>query len=311
MRVNQIYIVGAGAIGKALAVFLQEAGRKVTLVRGRVDNMAVEETPITVTNQDGLVLKQTIATKTFSQFKRLDGLVLITAKAYANQVLAEKLKKKAGYFSIVLLQNGLNIESAFEDFDHVYRCVLFSGGQMINDNDVSFKRVASSPVGDLKGVNPKLRKIVDQITTPYFDFHPTQTIADYIWEKVIINCAFNSICPLLEADNGIFQRDKDAAHLAKIVIAECVAVAQRSGLVLNQRKIEEDLLLISKYSSGQLVSTYQDIRNNRRTEIESLNLEIVRIASEIGEPELVPTTKLLGDLIRIKSVASMNTVVGK
>ncbi|HCZ36261.1 MAG TPA: ketopantoate reductase, partial [Cytophagales bacterium] len=37
-NLNNIYIIGAGAIGKALAVFLNRAGKNVTLVRGSVND---------------------------------------------------------------------------------------------------------------------------------------------------------------------------------------------------------------------------------------------------------------------------------
>ncbi len=35
---KRIYIIGSGAIGKALAVFLALENKKVTLIRGSIDN---------------------------------------------------------------------------------------------------------------------------------------------------------------------------------------------------------------------------------------------------------------------------------
>ena len=194
---NKIYIVGSGAIGKALAVFLQHENKNVILIRGSVDNKVDEEILITVTNQDNQKFQQKIKTTTLNNLTEINGIVLITAKAFANAELAQKLKTKKGEFSIILLQNGLNIEKPFNDFDNVYRCVLFSTSQIINDNTVSFKMVTDSPVGNMGETNSDLDTIIHQISTPYFGFRSEPDILKVVWEKVIINCAFNSICPLL------------------------------------------------------------------------------------------------------------------
>jgi 2-dehydropantoate 2-reductase len=301
MKTDKIYIVGSGAIGKALAVFLQEANKHVILVRGSVDNVSVEETLITVTNQENQKFQQKITTTTFNNLAEINGIVLVATKAFANAELAKKLKTTPGRFSIVLLQNGLNIEKPFESLDNVYRCVLFSTSQVIDRNNVSFKMVTDSPVGNLQGENSKVDAIVNQINTPYFGFKSEPDILKVVWEKVIINCAFNSICPLIEVDNGIFHRNNEAAQLANTIVGECVTLASKLGIELGQKEIEERLQLISQRADGQLISTYEDIRNKRRTEIDSLNLEVSRLANEIGMPELVSSTRLLGEMIQLKS----------
>ncbi len=301
MKENKIYIIGSGAIGKALAVFLRRENSEVVLVRGSIDNMPDEKVLITVTNKENQKFQQEITTTTFSNLNDINGIVLITAKAFANAELAQKLKAKQGNFSIVLLQNGLNIEKPFENFEHVYRCVLFATSQMTDTNSVSFKMVTDSPVGNLQGENSNLDAIVNQINTSYFGFKREPDILRVVWEKVIINCAFNSICPLLETDNGIFHRNPEATKLAKAIVSECIEVANKSGVILEQKEIEEKLILISRRADGQLISTYEDIRNKRRTEIDSLNLEVSRLAEEMGISGQVNSTRLLGEMIQLKS----------
>lgn len=305
MKTEKIYIVGSGAIGKALAVFLQHENKDVILIRGSIDDRSATEDLITVTNQENRQFRQKITTTTFSHLDTINGIVLIAAKSFANTRLAEKLKDKKGEFSIVLLQNGLNIEQPFASFDKVFRCVLFSTSQMVGENNVTFKTVTASLVGSMPGRNDNPDELVNQISTPHFDFKGDPNILRYVWEKAIINCAFNSICPLLETDNGIFHRNAEAGNLAKTVIGECVALAGTCGIELSQREIEEKLLLISQRADGQLISTYEDIRNKRRTEIESLNLEVARLAEEAGVPELVSHTRLLGKMIQIKSTLNL------
>ena len=126
-------------------------------------------------------------------------------------------------------------------------------------------------------------------------------IQPIIWKKAIVNSVFNSICPLLEIDNGIFYRDESVFQIAKRIIRECVQISTANGVSLNVDQVIESLVLISEGSDGQFISTLQDIRKKRKTEIETLNFEIVRIAATLGKENLVTETKLLGELIRIKS----------
>lgn len=300
MKNTEIYIIGSGAIGKALAVFLKRENKYVKLIRGSIDNIPNIENDIIVIGKD-YTFQEKITTTTFSNLSSINGIVLITTKTFGNKQIAKKLKGLKGNFTIVLLQNGLNIERPFKNFDKVYRCVLLSTSQVTGENEVTFKTVSASPIGNLEGENEGLGDLIMQINSPQFKFREEPNISKYVWSKVIANCVFNTICPLLEIDNGIFHRTTNAKVLAEAIVEECVSLAKVKGITLDRNEIMESLILISQKSDGQLISTYVDILNNRQTEIESLNLEIAKIADEVGKPELVKNTKLLGQLIQIKS----------
>ncbi|MEM9361747.1 MAG: 2-dehydropantoate 2-reductase [Bacteroidota bacterium] len=299
-RNTKIYIIGSGAIGKALAVFLKRENKEVVLIRGSVDNLSRVEHDITVLGKNE-TFKERITTSTFSTLSAIEGIVLITTKTFANSQIAKKLSEVGGNFSIVLLQNGLHVERPFKNFNKVYRCVLFSTSQVTGENEVTFKAVTASPIGNVAGKNEELEELIAQINTSNFMFRSEPDIVKYVWNKTIANCVFNTICPLLETDNGIFHRNPSAKQIAETIIGECVSLAKLQGVHLDENNILESLLLISQKSDGQLISTYVDILNKRQTEIESLNLEIARIADEMGQPELVAKTQMLGQLIQAKS----------
>ena len=131
-----------------------------------------------------------------------------------------------------------------------------------------------------------------------------EAIQRAVWEKVISNCVFNAICTLLGVDNGIFHRNALALALAREIIDECLAVANEAGIRLNRMDVESRLLQISQRSDGQLISTLVDIKQGHQTEIESLNLAVARLAQRLGKPNLANRTRLLGELIQLKSELS-------
>lgn len=301
-----IYIIGNGVIAKALAVALKINGRNVTILRGSVEEKSEHSESIQV-ETGGEILEAEITVSSISNYEELDGLILLTNKSFGNPELAAKLKFKTKKSPIVFLQNGLHIENCFieQDFSALYRCVLMATSQSVTDKKVQFKLVAPSPVGVIKGSDDTLKSIVDALNTDIFSFRTEADIQKLIWKKVISNCVFNSICPLLETDNGVFQRNDAVLKIAKTVISECLAVATNSGIRLTEDEVLENVLSISRMSDGQKISTYQDILNKKETEIETLNFAIAKVAGQMTNIQ-VPVTALLGELIKIKSQLSRN-----
>ena len=88
-------------------------------------------------------------------------------------------------------------------------------------------------------------------------------------------------------------------------MSECLRVAEEQGVHLNRAEVMDSLLLISRSSDGQFISTLQDIRNHRPTEIATLNLAIAGMAAT---EQAIVQTLLLGRLILLKSQLSSNTL---
>jgi 2-dehydropantoate 2-reductase len=230
-------------------------------------------------------------------------LIVLTNKSFGNAGLAQALNGKTGDSPIVLLQNGLGVEQVFvdSDFPQVYRCVLFMTSQVMEENRISFKPVTASPIGLIKGDAHRIDPVVALLNSQHFAFRAESDIQPIIWKKAIANSVFNSICPLLDTDNGIFHRNEAVMVLASSVIKECVGIAQAQGVALTEEEVTETVLMISRLSDGQLISTLQDINHKRPTEIETLNFAIVQISQSLQLGHTVTETRLLGELTKLKS----------
>ena len=309
MRTTPIYIIGSGAIGKALAVFLGLAGKHVTLIRGSVHKGPRKYEDISVQMADGTTHRSHLEITTLDNVSMIRGIIVLANKSFGNEQLAASLKSKTGHSPIVLLQNGLGIEEPFMrwQYPEIYRSVLFVTSQTVDPCTVRFKPVDICPVGVERGNKSNLENIVAQLNTTNFKFKSELHLQQIVWKKTIINCVFNSVCPLLEVDNGIFQRNVEALQIAQHVIAECIAIANAKGIALRADEVESSLMQISRLSEGQDISTLQDIRNGKRTEIGTLNLEIARIAESLDKMDLVRETSLLGKLTQLKADSHLLT----
>lgn len=300
---KSIYILGAGAIGFPLAAYLAHAGRHVVAVR--TSRKDVPQSTVTVTVRDhenGITIP--VETVSLSRLTHLNGMIVVTAKSYANPAIAQELRDQAAAGPIVILQNGLGVEKPFMDaqFPEIYRCILYATGQTESGNTFTFRPITSSPIGAVRGSESGLQQCVQALTTARFPFRAETHIQSEIWKKAIINTVFNSICPLLDVDNGIFARDERAAALAGAVVKECVALTNRLNLGLNESDLMAQIQQISQGSDGQLISTLQDIKAGRQTEIEFLNLEMARMAASMQPRLALPKVAFLGEMILTKSL---------
>lgn len=300
---SHIYIIGAGAIGRSLAVILQNQRKEVTLVKVRPHAPASHKEIISLTLPDASEMTAGVSIAGIADIPAYAGIILLTTKSYVNPDIAHLLKNKTGSSPLIILQNGLGVENIFleNNFPAVYRCVLFATAQETGANTVRFRPVTSSPIGTCKGQPEELERLIAQLNNPIFPFRAEYELEKVIWKKTITNCVFNSICPLLETDNGIFHRNPAVLSLATRLIEECLSIARLKNIPLTLSEIIDSLLLISRQADGQLISTYQDIQNGRPTEIETLNLEIARQAKAMGQEACISRTQLLGELIQLKS----------
>ena len=206
---------------------------------------------------------------------------------------------------VVILQNGIGVEKPYLELPHtnVYRCVLYATGQRSEDGSITFRSITASPIGTVRGDQQELKSIVNTLDTKEFPFFMHPDIQREIWKKAIINSVFNSICPLLDIDNGVIIREESVAALAREVVGECIPLAAKMGVSsLSAEEITAQIASISEGSDGQLISTLQDINNGRETEIDSLNVEMARIADHIVPPVELNLTRTLGRLVKLKSM---------
>jgi len=300
---NGISIIGGGAIGFALAATLQSEGRNVVVYRVTSPDSGLSLQKVSVRLADGSILDQNIATESLSATTELDGIVLVTAKAMGNSQIAELIKPSCVSVDVILLQNGLGVESPFlgKHFRSISRCVVYITAERLESGEYTARMVKPSPIGLIEKNGIVKSDICEFISSRNFQFYEEKDIPKEVWKKGIINTVFNSVCPLLEVDNGIFVRDSDAYFLAQEIVSECVPVANSIGITLTIQEILDQIMSISERSAGQLISTLQDIRAKRETEILYFNKAICDIASTLTPPKVLPKTELVGFLVNKKS----------
>ena len=299
-----VYILGTGTIGMSLAVHLSNSGKKVVAAKTSTDEFDRQMVQVTIHDGKGRTFKAPVEMVSLARIRKIVGTIVISTKSYANAAVASKLTKMEIIAPLVIMQNGIGIENPYieQGNQNLYRCVLYATGQRSKDGIITFRAIKASPIGIVRGNQEELEMVVNRLSSKEFPFCIHSGIQLEIWKKAIVNSVFNSICPLLEIDNGVFIRDERVASLAREVVDECISLTANMGLSsITAEGIMKQIFSISKRSDGQLISTLQDMKNGRETEIDSLNLEIARIAENMVPPVELNITETLGKLIKLKS----------
>jgi len=119
-----------------------------------------------------------------------------------------------------------------------------------------------------------------------------------LWDKLVMNCAYNAISALGRSRYGAIIDDADVRALMRETIEECVAVARADGVPLADASAHYDAAMrLGEAMREASSSMEQDLANGRRTEIDSLNGYVVGRGAALGVT--TPTNRVLTTLVRL------------
>ena len=108
-------------------------------------------------------------------------------------------------------------------------------------------------------------------------------ILDYVWSKLLINAGINALTAIHRCPNGKLLESDDTLNIMTAAVKEGEAVARAKGI-----QVPDDPVVLTidvcRRTSQNLSSMLQDINNKRRTEIDSINGEIVVAGKKLGIP---------------------------
>jgi 2-dehydropantoate 2-reductase len=204
---------------------------------------------------------------------------------------------------VVSLQNGVdNAERIdFAAGIRVIPAVVYIAAAMIGPGRVKHTGRGDLIVGDAFSNHDLSRSHLEEVATTFTQAGVSCRISENItvelWEKLIMNCAYNGISALSRMKYGRIAQDPGTIEVMKSVVIEAVAVAGASGVPLSLSGMTEAALKLGKAMPEALSSTAQDIARGKPTEIDSLNGFLVRKGADLGVPTQV--NQILFSLVKL------------
>lgn len=273
----KIIVLGAGAIGTFYGARLA-AAHDVTLVARAEHVDRIRRDGARIVGLDSVTARVTAVTAI--ETIPPETLILLSTKVYDNEAAVRPiLPLLRSDTRIICLQNGLYSErivrSLVGGVCEVLRAIVQFGVTFTGPGEVALKAEGWTSIED----GPRSRELAELFTRSRLDGRVSPDMRDEMWRKVIVNCVINPVTAVTGMEVG-WIADERLDPLKRLVASECVAVARRDGV-----DIEEDVVtgINELYRpSRNLSSMYQDLLKGRRTEIDHLNGAVVELGARFG-----------------------------
>lgn len=287
-------VMGAGAVGCYFGGLLARAGHEVTFI-GRPDHVAA-------INARGLLLE----TKTFKAFVparaasdvaaiESPDVVLFCVKSADTEAAGRALAARLGPQTAVLsLQNGVdNAERLAAVIGRdVIPAVVYVGTEMAGPGHVLHHGRGELAIGP----SARSESLARTLGAAAIPTSVAPDIAQVLWGKLIVNCAYNAISAIADLPYGQMVQVDGASELMTSVVRECTDVAKACGVTL-PGDIEAKTMAVAASMPGQYSSTAQDLKRGKPTEIDFLNGYVVRKGAEFGIA--TPMNRALQVMVRL------------
>jgi len=278
MQAEHVAIVGAGAVGCYFGGMLARGGLPVTLI-GRAQH-------VDAIHRDGLFLERS----DFKDFVKVHADTRIEAIQEATIVLlcVKTIDTESAAAAIAPnLRDGALLVSFQNGVDNAERIYATTGIRAIPA--VVYVACAMTGPGRVRhygrgdiviGGAPRISAVCDRTQIPC---RVSDNIAGELWTKLVMNCAYNAISAVTQAQYILIKDDPLTLDVMKELIAEVVAVGVAAGVVLpDADRLTDAALKLGDAMANATSSTAQDLARGRRTEIDSLNGYVARRGRELG-----------------------------
>lgn len=297
----RIAIIGSGAMGSLYGGLLTEAGHDVTLVDVWEEHVrALTESGLRLSDGNGHRIIDVSATTDQSSVTPPDLAVLFVKSTHTESALDDAAPFLTDNVDILSLQNGLGNPEAIAEYvpdRNVIAGVTTQGATLEGPGNVFHAGTGPTTIGRYFGDDRKgLDALAEVFTDAGLPTTVSESIRDDIWEKVLINVGINAPTALAKVENGTLATTGPGRRLVADAVSEAAAVARHEGCDV-RTDIVDYVQDVAKQTGANASSMLQDVRAERKTEIDSIHGAVVDRAADYSID--VPVNRTLADLIRL------------
>lgn len=290
---TSVYILGSGAIGKALyGLLLDYKPQLLSFSASKAGDIKLDLPDIHPSKLELRVEQLSDQTRLSSSRRRI---LFICQKALAIPRTVSLIGSLCDDKDIaVILSNGIGVyEEANKIAPHlsIVRMAANFGARIINED-----RIALAGAPAFSGVFSDLREKDGTIIRSMFSSFALleeQTVKDLEWNKTCVNFLVNSLCTIVRGDNSTLFLP-ELSQLSNKLFEEYQQVAEAEGVKLRLRNVNQVHQAVATYRDN-INSTLQDVLRGSETEINYIVKPVLEAAKSHSIP--VPLSKTIYQLL--------------
>ena len=253
----------------------------------RVD--AVNRRGVLIRESDGQTLVTRPRAAVTAEGLNCIDLVIVFVKAMQSRNALEANRCIIGPETYVLsLQNGAGHETVLRDFvreENVVIGMTQHNSSIVEPGIIHHGGGGKTYIGPIHGQGNELRALAETFNRCGLETEIVADIQPKIWRKLFLNASASALTAILQTRLGFVAEDRHAWSLAVQLIREAVAVSKAEGMEFEERNVLDEVRTVLERAKDGYTSIYADIRDGRRTEVDTISGAIVAA----GKRNHVPT----------------------
>jgi 2-dehydropantoate 2-reductase len=295
----KIAVVGAGAMGSIYGGHLSK--------HNEVYLLDTNQSIVDKINHDGVILQENgedvsyhpKAVTSAEEICKVD-LIILFVKSLFSRVALNSNKAMIGDQTYVMtLQNGGGHEDIISEFvpkDRIIIGTTEDNGAVLSPGYVRHGGSGKTNIGMLvEDCNGYLDKVKETFDECGFVTAIHKNIQKLIWNKLFTNVSLSALTGILQVNIGFIAKNPHAWVMTERLVKEAVEVAKGLGLDFDEKQIIEDVKSVSVNSPNGFTSIYADLRDGRKTEVDTISGFVVKASKKCGVP--APTHELVVEMV--------------
>lgn len=293
----KVVVVGAGGLGSYIGAVLDQAGHEVVLVARGEHRAAIERDGLHVRSHDGDFVARPACVDSALE---VDGanLTFLVTKTYSLDEVAPQLKYLADLGSAVVpLLNGVTALDRLSSFglpcdrlaDGVAYMTSFRVAPGRVERKAAHQRIVVGGDACARGDDPPaaaspMGRVRDAFEGTIVAVERADDVRVELWEKMAVVCSLSVLCALGERNMGSVRSHPYGADLQRQAIAEVLSVGRARGVPVPLDADARIDATLDRFPDDFFPSVIHDLNQGRRTEMDDLGGEIVRLGRGCGIP---------------------------
>ena len=282
----KIAVLGSGAMGGLFSAYLSRH-HEVTVIdvnAALVDKVNAEG--LEVREPDGSSqLYHPHATLSTEGMKPVD-LVVVFVKAMFSEGALQNNRSIIGPDTYLMtLQNGSGHEDTlgkFVDEEHIIIGTTQHNASVAGVGVTNHGGSGITHMGCVTGSAARLQKFADAFTECGLEADTSDGVQRMIWNKMFTNVSASVLTGILQVPLGYISRNEAAWAMCCQLIREAVDAAAGLGMTFDYNEKVAEVKAVCDRSPNGLTSIYADLRDGRRTEVDTISGSIVRAGKKGG-----------------------------
>ena len=300
-----IAIVGPGALGCLLASLLGRSGQnenRYSLIDYNSERAAkINIDGITYRHDDTNCTVKLPVTSDPAEIGPVDAVILCVKSYDVENCLTNCSSLLTPETLLIFMQNGighLDAEEAAGDAAIAYGTTT-EGANLAGPGSVIHAGKGVTQLGFLTDEGEKAKATLEDIAELFNRAGLNTSISDDIlsrlWTKLLVNTGINGLTATLSCKNGELLTLPGAAERLERLVNEAQAIADALNINVPENSVEITREVCSK-TRDNISSMLQDIKKQRRTEIDAINGAVVTAGERIGID--TPENRLLVEQVK-------------